>query len=65
MDPDLSWVAGSTGSPLLEMTIGQAVDRAAVCWGDYDAIVSAAQEYGGAGATSRPRRTPWRPDFWR
>ncbi len=43
MDRDLSWVAGATGSPLLEMTIGQAVDRAAVCWGDYDAIVSAAQ----------------------
>ena len=43
MDRDLSWVAGSTESPLLEITIGQAVDRAAECWGDCDAIVSPAQ----------------------
>jgi fatty-acyl-CoA synthase len=43
MDRDLSWVAGRTDSPLLELTIGQAVDDAAERWGDGDAVVSAAQ----------------------
>ena len=44
MDRDLSCVAGSVESPLLEITIGQALDSAAECWGDRDAIVSAAQQ---------------------
>ena len=43
MDRDLSCVAGSIESPLLEITIGQALDSAAERWGDRDAIVSAAQ----------------------
>src|ERR1700722_11303322 len=43
MDRDLSWVAGTSEPPLLEITIGQAVDDAAERWGDADALVSAAQ----------------------
>ena len=43
MDRDLSCVAGSIESPLLEITIGQALDSAAEYWGGRDAIVSAAQ----------------------
>ncbi len=44
LDPDQSWVQGSTDSPLLEITIGQALDRAAERWGDNDALVSTAQD---------------------
>jgi len=43
MHRDLSWVTGAGESPLLELTIGEAVDRAAELWGDHDAIVSVAQ----------------------
>ena len=43
MDPDLSWVKGAGAPPLLEITIGQALDRAAERWGDADALVSVAQ----------------------
>ncbi|MDB6013652.1 MAG: AMP-binding protein, partial [Gammaproteobacteria bacterium] len=43
MDRDLSWVAGASGSPLLEITIGQALDHAAERWGDDCAVVSVAQ----------------------
>ena len=43
MDGDLSWVAGASESPLLEITIGQALDDAAERWGDDDAVVSVAQ----------------------
>jgi fatty-acyl-CoA synthase len=43
MDAELSWVRGAAEPPLLEITIGQALDRAAERWGDADAIVSVAQ----------------------
>ena len=43
MDGDRSWVVGARDSPLLEMTIGQALDDAAERWGDYDAVVSVSQ----------------------
>ena len=43
MDGDRSWVVGARDSPLLEMTIGQALDDAAARWGDYDAVVSVSQ----------------------
>ena len=43
MDADLSWVKGAGGPPLLETTIGQALDLAAERWGDADALVSVAQ----------------------
>ena len=45
MSPDRnpSWVKGATESPLLETTIGQALDQAAERWRDTDALVSVAQ----------------------
>ena len=43
MDGALSWVKGADAPPLLEITIGQALDEAADRWGDADAIVSVAQ----------------------
>jgi fatty-acyl-CoA synthase len=36
-------VQGATGAPLLEITIGQALDQAAQRWGNADALVSVAQ----------------------
>jgi fatty-acyl-CoA synthase len=44
MERKLSWVKGMSEPPLLEITIGQALDRAAQQWGDADALVSCAQE---------------------
>ena len=43
MDDALSWVKGADAPPLLEITIGQALDEAAERWGESDAIVSVAQ----------------------
>ena len=43
-DPNLSWVKGAVDSPLLEITIGQALDRAAEKWSDNDALVSVGQD---------------------
>ena len=43
MDPGLSWTRGAGEPPLLEITIGEALDRAAERWGHADALVSAAQ----------------------
>jgi fatty-acyl-CoA synthase len=43
MDRDLSWVAGAREPELLDITLGQALDRAARRWGDHDAVVSVAQ----------------------
>ncbi len=43
MDGKLSCVKGVGEPPLLEITIGQALDRAAEHWGDADALVSVAQ----------------------
>jgi fatty-acyl-CoA synthase len=43
MDAELSYVKGAHAPPLLEITIGQALDAAAVKWGGADAIVSAHQ----------------------
>jgi fatty-acyl-CoA synthase len=40
----LSWVKGADVPPLLDLTIGRALDRAAEQWGDADALVSVAQE---------------------
>jgi fatty-acyl-CoA synthase len=42
-DPHLSWVQGAGDTPLLEITIGQALDQAARQWGNADALVSIAQ----------------------
>ena len=42
-DPSLSWVKGAGGTPLLEITIGQALDQAVQRWGNADALVSVAQ----------------------
>ena len=44
MNPKLSWVQGADEPPLLEITIGQALDRAAEQWGDADALVSVEQD---------------------
>jgi fatty-acyl-CoA synthase len=44
MDRALSWVEGAREPPLLEITIGQALDQAVECWGDSDAVVSVAQD---------------------
>src|SRR6185312_6927659 len=44
IDNNLSWVKGVSEPPLLEITIGQALDDAAQRWGDADALVSPAQE---------------------
>ena len=43
MGPRRSRVKGAGEPPLLEVTIGQALDRAAERWGDADALVSSAQ----------------------
>jgi fatty-acyl-CoA synthase len=43
IDRNLSWVKGVSEPPLLEITIGQALDEAAQRWGDADAVVSPAQ----------------------
>ena len=43
MDPKLSWVKGEVEPPLLDITIGQALDLAAARWGEADAVVSVAQ----------------------
>ena len=40
MDPQLSWVRGARTPPLLEITIGAALDAAAARWGDAEALVS-------------------------
>jgi fatty-acyl-CoA synthase len=39
----LSWVKGADAPPLLETTIGQALDAAAARWGEAEALVSAHQ----------------------
>ena len=43
MEHGLSWTKGSVAPPLLETTIGQALDVAAERWRDADAVVSRAQ----------------------
>ena len=43
MDATLSWVKGAAAPPLLETTIGQALDAAAAKWGEAEALVSAHQ----------------------
>ncbi len=43
MDEAMSWVRGADEPPLLEETIGQALDRAARRWGDELAVVSVHQ----------------------
>jgi fatty-acyl-CoA synthase len=43
IDENLSWVKGVSEPPLLEITIGQALQDAAQRWGDADAVVSPAQ----------------------
>jgi fatty-acyl-CoA synthase len=43
MNPEFSWVKGADEPPLLEITIGQALDRAAEQWGEAEALVSIAQ----------------------
>jgi fatty-acyl-CoA synthase len=43
VDQGLSWTKGASEPPLLETTIGQALDEAAERWGDSDAVVSCAQ----------------------
>jgi len=43
MDETLSWVRGADTPPLLEETIGQALDRAVAAWPDGLALVSAHQ----------------------
>jgi fatty-acyl-CoA synthase len=44
MNPTLSWVKGADEPPLLDLTIGRALDRAAGQWGDADALVSVSQD---------------------
>ncbi|HEY2707351.1 MAG TPA: AMP-binding protein [Caulobacteraceae bacterium] len=43
MDPNLSWVKGADAPPLLESTIGQALDAAAITWRGREALVSSHQ----------------------
>ena len=43
MDARLSWVRGAEAPPLLETTIGAALDAAAVRWGEAEALVSVQQ----------------------
>src|SRR5689334_9190788 len=43
MDPKLSWVKGEVEPPLLDLTIGRALELAAERWGGADAVVSVAQ----------------------
>ncbi len=40
---DISYVSGISDTPLLGMTIGQALDRAAATWGEREALVSPSQ----------------------
>src|SRR5580698_188016 len=44
MDAWLSWVKGAAAPPLLETTIGHALDSAALRWGEAEALVSAHQQ---------------------
>ena len=44
MDANLSWVKGADEPPLLEDTIGVALDRAAAQWGPREALVSPEQQ---------------------
>src|SRR5580658_63569 len=44
MDTTLSWVKGAKAPPLLETTIGAALDAAALRWGEAEALVSAHQQ---------------------
>jgi fatty-acyl-CoA synthase len=44
ISPELSWVRGAATPPLLEITIGQALDAAVERWGERDALVSPPQE---------------------
>src|SRR5579872_357406 len=44
MDATLSWVKGADAPPLLQTTIGQALDAAALRWGEADALVSRRQQ---------------------
>ncbi|MGA0602117.1 AMP-binding protein [Caulobacter sp. KR2-114] len=43
MDETLSWVRGADEPPLLEHTIGEALERAAAAWGEATALISAHQ----------------------
>jgi fatty-acyl-CoA synthase len=43
MDANLSWVKGADAPPLLEDTIGAALDKAAARWGAREALVSSAE----------------------
>jgi fatty-acyl-CoA synthase len=43
MSESPSYARGANGPPLMEETIGQALDRAAECWGDRDALISPQQ----------------------
>src|SRR5580693_2787448 len=43
MDAGLSWVKGAEAPPLIETTIGEALDAAALRWGAAEALVSAHQ----------------------
>jgi len=43
MDLNLSWVKGASEPPLLDITIGEALDRAAERWAEADALVSVVQ----------------------
>ncbi len=43
VDEGLSWVRGAWEPPLLEWTIGEALDRAAARWGDAEALISVGQ----------------------
>ncbi|HEY1753416.1 MAG TPA: AMP-binding protein [Caulobacteraceae bacterium] len=43
MDETLSWVKGADAPPLLETTIGEALDAAAIRWPNRDALVSVHQ----------------------
>ena len=44
MDAELSYVKGADAPPLLETTIGEALDAAAARWGEADALVSVQQK---------------------
>ena len=43
MEHGLSWARGAAEPPLLDITIGQALDHAAEHWGERDALISTAQ----------------------
>jgi fatty-acyl-CoA synthase len=44
LDQRLSHVRGAAAPPLLDLTIGEALDAAAVRWGEADALISCAQQ---------------------